>query len=244
MGGRTVFTQMHLKEKDSNAFFSPFPLNQQSSSRKPLLVPSAGSFVLRRGGMFTSIDFWVKLQGWMPATPVADCVTVGRLLTSLCLFLLICEVVLVVVCGHLLGLSWSSQEACVWNPQCGVLHHQVQSQCKVTFAVFTTFSLASGQRPVGAPKEGLFIYCSRLFPSRRPAWVARPLRSLPHFQKPTVRAAFTYPLPGCWICHLVWAYLFRAPILSLRILDLMRWEQFEGRDDFRMRIKLGARSND
>lgn len=80
----------------------------------------------------------------------------GRLLTSLCLFLFIWKMMLVVVCGHLLGLSWSSQEACLLNPQCGVLHHQVQSQCKVTFAVFTSFSLASGQRPVGALKEGLF----------------------------------------------------------------------------------------
>lgn len=140
--------------------------------------------------MFTSIDFWVKLQGWMPAIPVADCVTVGRLLTSLCLFLLICEMVLVVVCGHLPGLSWSSQEACVWNPQCGVLHHQVQSQCKVTFAVFTTFSLASGQRPVGAPKEGLFTVQDFFLQEGRLGlhvlWEASPTFRSPQWELPSL----------------------------------------------------------
>lgn len=175
----------------------------------------------------------------MPAIPVADCVTVGRLLTSLCLFLLICEMVLVVVCGHLPEFSGGVRvKSSVWGLASSSPKPVQGHICSIYHLLSCIWPEASGS------SKGRTIYCSRLFPSRRPAWVARPLRSLPYFQKPTVRAAFTYPLPGCWICHLVWAYLFRAPILSLRILDLMRWEQFEGRDDFRMRIKLDARSND
>lgn len=44
----------------------------------------------------------------------------------------------------------SSQEGYILN----VLHGTciTETQYKITFALFTNFSLASGQRPVGAPK--------------------------------------------------------------------------------------------
>lgn len=142
--------------------------------------------------MFKSIDLRVKLhraecqQHQLPTVWL----WAGYLLTSLCLFLFICKMVLVIVCGHLLGLSWSSQEACMLNPLCGVLHHQVQSQCKVTFAVCISFSLASGQRPMGGPKEGLFTIQDYFLLEGRLGlhflWEASPTFKSPQWELPSL----------------------------------------------------------
>ena len=90
-----------------------FSLFLQLLPTKSLLVSSARSFVLWCGGLFESnIDLGGRHLGsecqqhrFLAVWPWAS------YLTSLCLFLLICKMVPLVLCGHLLGLLWNSYEA-------------------------------------------------------------------------------------------------------------------------------------
>ena len=94
-------------------FFFPFPSTKQLLPTKSLLVPSAHSFVLWCGGLFEStIDLGGRHLGsecqqhrFLAVWPWAS------YLTSLCLFLLICKMVLMVLRGHLQRLLWNSYEA-------------------------------------------------------------------------------------------------------------------------------------
>lgn len=78
----------------------------------------------------------------MPARPITGCVTLGRLFTSLCLFLFICKMVLVIVCSHLLGLLRSSQEA--WGP--ASLSPSGNTRSHVQCSLASRLHLARGQQ--------------------------------------------------------------------------------------------------
>ena len=90
-----------------------FSLFLQLLPTKSLLFSSARSFVLWCGGLFESnIDLGGRHLGtecqqhhFLSVWPWAN------YLTSLCLFLLICKMVPLVLCGHLQGLLWNSYEA-------------------------------------------------------------------------------------------------------------------------------------
>lgn len=127
---------------------------------------------------------------------------------SVPLFPCICKMVLVVV-----GLLWSSQEACILNPQLGALHQGVHTRARpyLQYVPASVLQLASRS----PPKRNFFF------------WLHLRWEALP-----TARATFPKPSPGCWVCYPDQACLFWSHTLSERILHLMRWEQLGRENDF------------
>lgn len=174
----------------------------------------------------------------MPATPVTGCVTLGGFLTSLNLVLFSCKMVLVVVCGHLLGLLWSSQEGCTLKPQHGGLHRRVReasARSHLRDSRASHLHLARGQRELQRKTYLLF----KSFSFKKAALGCTSSGKPPPLPEAHMRAAFTKP-----VCHLVQAGLTWSRVSPLRIVCLVRWEQSEGKADFCLWVKLGAWVND